>query len=441
MNFYRSTFICCLAALTASCSWFKDDKPVAEGERISVLTNETIVKPDVARDSVKISIPEPHRNDTWSQNGGHPTHHVGHLESGTQLKGFWESSFGTGSSKRDFLISSPVIASKVVFTIDADAKVSAKRLDSGETIWERRVKPENKDDKNIAIKGAGIAVAYDKVYVTTGFGGVFALDMRTGEPVWYFGVENPIRISPTVDNNIVFVQTIANELVALDATNGTKLWSYESEAEGTTMVGGASPAYDVEQDLVVAAFSNGELRAFKATTGSPLWVDWLYSSRKSTPLATINTIRANPVIAGNVVFAAGQSNLLVAIDIRTGNRIWQRDLTLNNQPWVSGDYLFAIANNSDLIAIENTTGRILWSTKIPLGSEDDDKTGAFLSGPVLTDNRLLVTTSTGYAFAISPYTGKIMSYVDLETPIETSPVVADGILLLTTNDAEIYAYK
>ena len=441
MNFYKSSLICCLVAVTASCSWFKDDKPVAQGERISVLTNETIVKPDVARDSVKISIPEPHRNEAWSQSGGHPSHHVGHLESGTQLKGFWESSFGTGSSKRDFLISTPVVANKVVFTIDADAKVSAKRLDSGETIWERRVKPENKDDKNIAIKGAGIAVAYDKVYVTTGFGGVFALEMRTGEPVWYYGNENPIRIAPTVDNNIVFVQTIANELIALDAANGAKLWSYESEVEGTTMVGGASPAYDVEQDLVVAAFSNGELRAFKATTGSPLWVDWLYSNRKSTPLASINTIRANPVIAGNVVFAAGQSNLLTAIDIRTGNRIWQRDLTLNNQPWVSGDYLFAVANNSDLIAIENTSGKIIWSTKIPLGSEDDDKTGAFISGPVLTDNRLLVTTSTGYAFAVSPYTGKIMSYVDLETPIETSPVVADGILLLTTNDAEIYAYK
>ncbi len=441
MNFYKNTLICGLAALTAGCSWFANDKPIAQGERISVLTNETIVKPDVARDTIKISLPEPHRNAAWSQNGGHPSHHVGHLESGTQLKGFWESSFGTGSSKRDFLISSPVVANKAVFTIDADAKVSAKRLDNGETIWERKVKPENRDDKDIAIKGAGIAVAYDKVYVTTGFGGVFALEMRTGAPVWYFGVENPIRIAPTVDNNIVFVQTIANELIALDATNGKKLWSYDSEIEGTTMVGGASPAYDIEQDLVVAAFSNGELRAFKATTGSPLWVDWLYSNRKSTPLATINTIRANPVIAGNVVFAAGQSNLLTAIDVRTGNRIWQRDLTLNNQPWVSGNYLFAVANNSDLIAIENTSGKIIWSTKIPLGAEDDDKAGAFISGPVLTDNRLLVTTSTGYAFAVSPYTGKIMSYVNLETPIETAPIVADGILLLTTNDAEIYAYK
>lgn len=441
MSTFRLSVSCLLACMVAGCSLFKEDKPIAEGERIAVLTNETIVKPDVAPDTFKIVLPQPHRNAEWSQRGGHASHLVGHLESGNELKGAWESSFGKGSSKRDFLISTPVISDQTAFMIDAEGKVSAKHLDSGETIWERKVKPINHSDKNIAIKGAGIAVAYDKVYVTTGFGGVFALDKKTGNPVWFYEADNPIRISPTVDGDMVFVQTIANKLIVLDASTGDELWHYASEAEETTMVGGASPAFDADQDLLVAAFSNGELRAFKASTGSPLWVDWLYSSRKSTPLATINTIRANPVIAGNAVFAAGQSNLLTAIDIRTGNRVWQKDLTLTDQPWVSGNYLFAVANNSDLIAMENATGRILWSTKIPLGAEDDDKRGAFISGPILIDNRLLVTTSTGYAFAVSPYTGKIMSYVDLKTPMETAPIVADGIVLLTTSDAEVYAYK
>jgi len=441
MTFRKSILTCLTVSLLAGCSWLQDDKLVPEGERIAILSNETVIKPDLPRNEIKITLPHPHHNDQWSQYGGTASHLVGHLESGNQLRGFWQSGFGEGSSKRDLLISAPVIANKVIFTIDADGKVSAKRLDSGQTIWERKVKPVNRSDKTVAIKGAGIAVADDLVYVTTGFGGVYALNMRDGTPIWYYEATNPVRIAPTIDNNILFVQTIANELIALEASSGKELWHYESESEATTMIGGASPAYDSEQDLLVAAFSNGELRAFKASTGSPLWADWLYSSRKSTPLATINTIKANPVIAGNVVFAAGQTNLLTAIDIRTGTRLWQRDLTVSDQPWVSGNYLFAVANNSDLIAIDNATGNILWSTKIPLGAEKDDKSGAFLSGPILTDNRLLVTTSTGYAFAVSPYTGKILSYIDLEQPIETAPIVADGILLLTTNDAEIYAYK
>jgi len=441
MNYSRALLLSVLLISLTGCGFWSKDKPKIEGERISVLTSESVVRPDVAKGKAKISLPKPVRNSEWSQNGGNSFHVVGHPETGSQLKGFWQSDFGQGNSKRDFLISTPVIAHKVVFAIDAEGLVSARRLDDGMAIWERKVKPLNKGDKDIAIKGAGIAVANNLVYVTTGFGGVYALDMKTGTPVWYYQAQNPIRISPTVGEGMVLVQTIANELLALDALTGKELWHYDSESEATTFVGGANPAYDSGQDLIVAAFSNGELRAFKASTGSPLWADWLYSSKKSTPLASINSIKANPVIAGNVVFAAGNNGLLTAIDVRTGNRIWQRDLTVTNQPWVAGDYLFAVAENADLVAIEAKSGRILWSTKVPLGAEDDDKSGAFISGPILTDNRLLVTTSTGYAFAVSPYTGKIMSYVNLETPIETSPIVADGITIITTNNAKMYAYK
>ena len=75
------------------------------------------------------------------------------------------------------------------------------------------------------------------------------------------------------------------------------------------------------------------------------------------------------------------------------------------------------------------------------GTASDDKAGVFLSGPVLADNRLLVATSSGYAFAVSPYTGRIMSFVTLDDGVEISPVVADGITILTTNDADLIAYK
>jgi len=441
MRLFQNLIIASLAISITGCGLLTKDKPEVEGERISVLNATAAIKPDIAKDAIKITLPRPYKNLEWSQRGGNSSHLMEHLESGSKLQGFWQSNFGEGSSKRDLLISTPVIAQKVVFAVDAEGLVSAKRLDSGLTIWKRKVKPSNRDDKDVAIKGAGIAVANNMVYVTTGFGGVYALEIKTGSPVWYYETKNPIRIAPTVGGNMVLAQTIANELLAIDATTGKELWHYESEAEGTTLVGGANTAYDVEQDLIVAAFSNGELRAFKASTGSPLWADWLYSSKKSTPLASINTIKANPVIGKSLVFAAGHSNILTAIDIRTGNRVWQRDISCSSQPWVAGNYMFVIANNSDLVAIEASSGQIVWSTKIPLGAEDDDKSGAFISGPVLTDNRLLVTTSTGYAFAVSPYTGRIMSYVELDNAIETAPIVADGITIITTNNAEMHSYK
>lgn len=434
-----TTAAACL--LVASCGLFSEDKIKLDGERISVLDTDTKLRPDYRPGAFKVVLPRPHTNKSWSQSGGNSVHRMEHLQTGSQLKGFWESSFGTGNSGCDFLISEPIIAYKVAFAIDADATVSAYRLDSGERIWKQRLKPLVKEDKSTALKGVGLAEYKRKIYATTGFGGVFALDMTTGKKIWFYNAEMPIRIAPTVANDKVLIQTIDNTLIALNAASGEEEWRYKSAMEQTTLVGGASPAYDPAQDLIVAAFSNGELRAFKGSTGSPLWSDWLAAHARTNSLANINAIKANPVIAGNMVFAAGHNDILVAIDVRTGTRIWERDIGSTNQPWVAGKMLFVLSTNNDLLAMEAETGKIVWSTKIPLGTSSDDKTGVFLSGPVLADNRLLVATSSGYAFAVSPYTGRIMSFVALDDGVEVSPVVADGITLLTTNDAELVAYK
>lgn len=427
--------------LLASCGLFSKDKIKLDGDRISVLDTEVKLRPDYREGEVRIMLPRPVRNTSWTQSGGNSQHLMKHLETGNKLQGFWDTGFGAGNSHRDYLIAEPVIAYKVVFAIDADAIVSAYRLDSGKQIWKQRLKPLIREDKSIAIKGAGIAEYDRKIYATTGFGGVFALDMLTGKKLWFYNAQTPMRIAPTVNAGKVFVQTIDNTLIALDAANGSELWRYKSAMEQTTLVGGASPAYDPEKDLVVAAFSNGELRAFKASTGSPLWSDWLVSRTRSNSLANINAIKANPVIDREVVYAVGHNNILVAIDIRTGSRIWEREIGSTNQPWVAGKFMFVLSNDHDLLAIEAKSGKIVWNTKIPLGTDSDDKAGVFVTGPVLADNRLLVATSNGYAFAVSPYTGKIMSFVTLDDGVEVSPIVADGITVITTNDADLIAYK
>lgn len=434
-----ATLAACL--LLASCGLFSKDKIQLEGERISVLDSDARLHPDYQEGQFKVVLPRPHLNKSWSQSGGNSTHRMEHLETGSKLKGFWESNFGAGNSRRDYLIAQPVIAYKVAFAIDADATVSAFRLDSGEKIWKKRLKPLVKEDKSTALKGAGLAEYNRKIYATTGFGGVFALDMMTGNKIWFYNAGMPIRIAPTIANNRLLVQTIDNTLISLNATTGIEEWRYKSAMEQTTLVGGASPAYDPAQDLIVAAFSNGELRAFKGTTGSPLWSDWLAAHARTNSLANINSIKANPVIDGNMVYAVGHNDILVAIDVRSGNRVWERDIGSTNQPWIAGKMLFVLSNTNDLIAIEAASGKIVWNTKMPLGSSSDDKAGVFLSGPVLADNRLLVATSSGYAFAVSPYTGRIMSFVALDDGVEVSPVVADGITLLTTNDADLVAYK
>ena len=428
-----------MVSLLAGCGLFGKEKLNIDGERINIITENVDLSPDYDIEKYKIRLPEPYENNKWSQTGGNSMHLMGHLKAADSLNEIWDENFGSGSSKRDFLLSTPVIAHKVVFNIDSKGVLSARLLENGKEIWSKRLKPANRDDKTSAMKGAGIAEHNKKIYATTGFGNLFCLDMVTGEIIWNKEIGTPIRIAPTVNENKVFVQTIDNTLIAFDAIDGSELWKYKTDFDSTTLVGGAAPAYNPDLDVLIAAFSNGELRAFKASTGTPLWGDMLISRRRTDSMSNITAIKANPIIDGDKVFAAGNNCVLAAIDLRTGNRIWDREISVNNQPWIAGEFLFVLSSDFDLLAIEKNTGKIVWNTKIP--AVDEEKSGVFGLGPILAENRLIVATSNGYIFAVSPYTGKIINYVTTSDGIELSPVMAQGITIFTTRDADMLAYQ
>lgn len=438
---YKKVVLCGLAALLSACGMFGKEKLNLDGERLAVLQESKMLAPDFDAGEVKITLPQPYLNTSWKQNGGNSLHRMEHLQASQNLKKVWDAGIGTGSSKRDYLLAAPIVAYKVIFTIDADAQVRALRLEDGEEIWRKDLSPLIDDEYEISMKGAGLAEFNRKIYVTTGFGSIFALDMKTGKQIWRFDEKAPIRIAPTVANGILFAQTIENTLLALDAQTGKEIWRYKTATEATTLVGGASPAYDPFQDVVVAAFSTGELKAFKASTGSELWSSLLVSYRRTQALASINGIKANPIIDGSVVYALGHSNILTAIDLRTGSRIWEREIGGISQPWVAGKYLYVLDNNFNLLALEKANGKIVWNTNVPVTNNDENTSGVYAKGPVLAGNRLLVTSSNGYVFAISPYNGKIIGYISLSDGVSVSPVVARGMVLFTTNDAEIVAYK
>ncbi len=438
-SFYKNTILISMVSLLAGCGLFGKEKLNIDGERINIITENVDLSPDYDIEKYKIRLPEPYENNKWSQTGGNSMHLMGHLKAADSLNEIWDENFGSGSSKRDFLLSTPVIAHKVVFNIDSKGVLSARLLENGKEIWSKRLKPANRDDKTSAMKGAGIAEHNKKIYATTGFGNLFCLDMVTGEIIWNKEIGTPIRIAPTVNENKVFVQTIDNTLIAFDAIDGSELWKYKTDFDSTTLVGGAAPAYNPDLDVLIAAFSNGELRAFKASTGTPLWGDMLISRRRTDSMSNITAIKANPIIDGDKVFAAGNNSVLAAIDLRTGNRIWDREISVNNQPWIAGEFLFVLSSDFDLLAIEKNTGKIVWNTKIP--AVDEEKSGVFGLGPILAENRLIVATSNGYIFAVSPYTGKIINYVTTSDGIELSPVMAQGITIFTTRDADMLAYQ
>jgi outer membrane protein assembly factor BamB len=438
----RRAALLALLLTLAGCDWFsgifEDTKKVRlTGDRLSVLGLDNRLEADPALADTAVQLPAPILNADWPQAGGRPDHSMQHLQLDGALHREWTRSVGDGASRYGQVVSQPVVAGGRAFAMDAQDVVVAVDTTNGHKIWDNDPKPKAERDHAL---GGGLAVAGDRLFVTTGYGQVLALDVATGHEIWRQPASAPIRGAPTVADGRVFAVTVENELEVFATDDGHRLWSHNGLPETAGLLGAASPA--VEGDIIVVAYTSGEIFALRVENGRPLWSDNLATAKPLGALSTLADIRGRPVIDRGRVFALSHSGRMVAIDLRTGDRVWEQEIGGTHGPWVAGDYVYVLRDDIDLACLTRQDGRVRWVHELPRFADEKKKKDPIRwAGPVLAGDRLIVVGSNGDAYSLSPYDGKSVGQLSFPDGVYVDPVVAGDTLYVLTDDADLVALR
>jgi outer membrane protein assembly factor BamB len=427
-----------LSACNTIPDWFGgNEAPPLPGERLSVLALEGTIEPDPRIADLDVRLPRPYINETWPQSGGYPDHAMHHLAGGDRLLPLWQTDIGEGSGDDGRILTTPVIAGGRIFAIDAIAEISAFDAENGKLLW--RIDPRLEGGEEDGF-GGGLAYAAGSLFVSTGFGHVLALDPSNGAERWRQDIGIPMRAAPVVAGGRIFVVTYDNQLWALSATDGAVQWSNAGIAETAGLLGAATPA--VDNDIVIAPYSSGELLALRVENGRTMWSDSLGAQRPGAgSLAALNDINGSPVIDRGVVYAISHGGRLVAIDVRTGSRVWEKDISGLNTPWIAGEYLFVVTVDGDVVCLSRRNGRVKWVHSLPRFVDGSHEEPIFWNGPLLLSDRLIVLGSNGDALAISPYSGRLLGRLEMPHGVRVAPVAANGTLYVLTDDGYLVALR
>ncbi|MCR9255133.1 MAG: PQQ-binding-like beta-propeller repeat protein [Alphaproteobacteria bacterium] len=440
MSFSRMAAGAVLAVTLAGCGdtfFGADQTPRLPGERISVLLANAELEPDPNLREVSVLLPRPFVNRDWPQLGGSARHVAGHLALTDAPEVIWSTSIGGGSDSSASLIAAPIVADGRVFVLNSESELIALDQATGDELWEVDLVPE---DEDAPVGAGGVAYRGGRLFAATGFAEVVALDAMSGDVLWRGNASAPVRSAPSVASGRVFAITVDNQLLALDEATGERLWAHAGIQETAGLLGGSSPA--VDNNVVVAPYTSGEVFALRIENGRVLWTDALIAVRRQDALSALAAIRGLPVIDGSLAFAVSHSGRMAAIDVRSGLRVWDREIGGTQTPWVAGDWLFVLTDRAQIVALRKETGQVRWVAQLPRFEDPEDEEDEIRwVGPVLASDRLIAVSSEGEAIAVSPYTGEILGSLELPDGVQVPPVVAGETLFLLTDDGDVLALR
>jgi len=231
-----------------------------------------------------------------------------------------------------------------------------------------------------------------------------------------------------------------NQIYSLKLSDGTTNWSEAAALEIAGIFGVASPAY--AQGTIVAGFSSGELNAYRYENGRVVWQDALARTSIRTSVSSLSDIDADPVIDNGQVIAIGQGGRMVAMELITGQRMWELNLAGISTPWVAGDWVFVVTSDAKLMAIARATGKVRWITQLHEFRNEKSKNGPInYSGPILAGGRLIVTGTNGAITFVNPDTGAIEGQTALKSGITLPPVVANNTLYVLDDSGRLHAFR
>jgi outer membrane protein assembly factor BamB/predicted small secreted protein len=446
MTFRSGAAITALASLLAlsACNslpgFGNDKKEAARAEdragRITMVLDDERIAPSATLTGVAIELPAARAVEAWTEAGGLATKSPGHVIAAPKLDIAWRKSIGKGSSTKSALTTPPVTSTTTIYTLDARQTIRASSLSNGSEVWTKRLKGVSKRDKSAI--GGGLALAGDTLVVASGYGYVATFDAATGKEKWRRELGAPMTGSPTIDDGRIFVASNNNEVFALSLADGQTVWSDQAISESARVLGTSSVA--AVEEFVIAPFSSGEVIAYLAANGRRLWTDALTQAGRFTPISEINDIGSRPVLGAGLVFASSQSGTTVAIDGRSGARVWTAPVGSTRAPALAGRFIFVVGTENELTCLDAATGEAYWVTQLDqFENEKKKKKKLTWSAPIVASDRVIVVSSKGELKAFGVQDGKQTGSLKLKDTVYIEPIAAQGRLYVLTDDAKLIA--
>jgi outer membrane protein assembly factor BamB len=428
------------ATLISACA---DREAILPGQRENlrdILSDAPQPAPSATENrSLPISLGAQSGNSEWTQSSGSPATRIAHAQLRSTLTPVWSNSIGAGNTRRSRITAAPVVAGGRVFTLDSQAQVVATST-NGATLWARDLVPST--EKSTDASGGGLAYNAGRVFVSSGFGLLTALDATSGTVIWQQKLEATGSGSPTVYGGTVYLVAGDDTAWAVNADTGRVQWQLGATPNLNNLHGAPAPA--VTDKYAMFAFGSGEVQTALRQPGQRIWETVIAGQRAGFARSEIRDVTGDPVIVGNTAYVGTFSGRTVAYNLETGEQLWRANEGPQGPVWAAGGSIFLVSDRNELLRLDARDGSRIWGTKLPFFVKDRPKKQKEIytqHGPIAAGGRIVLAGGDGMIRMYDPASGALVATTAIPGGATASPVVAGGTLYVVSAKGQLHAFR
>ncbi len=261
----------------------------------------------------------------------------------------------------------------------------------------------------------------------------YMLELKSGKLIWIKNNLAPFNSQIKIFKDKFFVVDFSNTLRCFSLKNGNELWNVKTEK---SLIRSQKKLSIVIIDGKVF-FNNsvGDISAVDIKTGDLIWQ---LPTQSSLIYESAFTLETSEIISDkNALFFSNNKNQFFSIDIENGNFNWENKINSNIGSTIVDNYIISISLEGYLIITEKKSGNIIRVTDIFQNFKIKKRMNIEPTGFIVGLKNIYLSTSNGRLLVISIETGKTISSLRIDNEKISKPFVLNKNLFLIKDNAII----
>jgi outer membrane assembly lipoprotein YfgL len=254
---------------------------------------------------------------------------------------------------------------------------------------------------------------------------------ENAKELWRQHVESAVVTAPFVAGERVFVLGVDRTVIAFDALDGHRLWTFARPGDALTLAqAGVLTAY---QDTLLVG-QGARLTALDPLKGTVRWEVPVASPRGTNEIERLADLVGPAARVGSVYCMRAFENGIGCVDAERATALWSINAGGNEAVAADEDYVVGADGSDRITARRRSNGESVWSS--------DKFQNRHLSGEIAVAKTIVFGDLEGWVHFLDRATGEPLLRLPTDGhPIVGTPVVAGTTIAVTTDNGGVYAFR